>query len=274
MLGNKLMKNVVNFMSWINPGVALITGASSGIGAEFARQLVSQNFDLILVARREEKLNELSRELEQNYHINTEILLADLSVITECEKVVSRIKELDNLDVLINNAGFGINNTFFQIPHQLHVDMINVHFTCPVLLSHAAIPGMQKRKRGVIIFTASTAAINKSVMSVMYTNTKTAVTVFAELLRNNVKEREIYIQALCPGFTYTEFHDTESMKGFQRDWFPKESWMEAKEVVSLSLKAIKNRETIFIPGEMNRNFSKDLRKKNLDDYLNCKTLFI
>jgi short-subunit dehydrogenase len=268
------MKNVANVMNWADPGVALITGASSGIGAEFAYQLASQNFDLILVARREEKLNELSQELHQKYEINTEILVADLSVISECEKVISRIKELDNLDILINNAGFGLINTFFQIPHHLHVDMINVHFTCPVLLSHAAIPGMQKRKRGIIIFTASTAAINKSKMSVMYTSTKTAVTVFAELLRTRVKEKEIYIQALCPGFTYTEFHDTKSMKGFQRDWFPKESWMEAKEVVSLSLKAIKSREIIFIPGEMNRNFSKDLRKKNLDDYINCNTLFI
>jgi len=268
------MKNIANFMNWANPGIALITGASSGIGAEFARQLANQNFDLILIARREEKLNELTRELKQKYEVNTEIIIADLSVISETERVVSRIEELDNLDILVNNAGFGINNSFFQIPHQFHVNMINVHFTGPVLLSHAAIPGMQKRKRGVIIFTASTAAINKSTMSVMYTSTKTAVTVFVELLRNRVKEKEIYIQALCPGFTYTEFHDTESMKGFQRDWFPKESWMDAKEVVSLSLKAIKTREVIFIPGEMNRKFSKDLRKKNLDDYINCKTLFI
>ncbi|MFX1326404.1 MAG: SDR family NAD(P)-dependent oxidoreductase, partial [Promethearchaeota archaeon] len=181
---------------------------------------------------------------------------------------VSKILEMGNLDVLINNAGYGINNSFLQIDLKEHIDMINVHFTSVVMFCHAALPSMMKRKRGVIINTSSTAAVHKSLMSVMYTSTKTALTVFSELLQEKVKHAGIYIHCLCPGFTYSEFHDTESMKGFQRSWFPKESWMTSEEVVSLSLEAVKEGQVIFIPGEINQIYTKRIRKSTVDQYLN------
>lgn len=139
------MNNKENFMNWDNPGLALITGASSGIGAEFARKLAEQGFDLILVARRKEKLETLSNELQEKYSINVEVLVADLSKPTDNEKVISRISELDKLDVLINNAGFGIMNTFLDTDIKQYVDMINVHFTSTVMFSHAALPVMMKK---------------------------------------------------------------------------------------------------------------------------------
>ena len=264
--------NPENFMSWENPGSALITGSSSGIGAEFARQLAQQGFNLILVARRKEKLDALSKTLQEKYSINVEVLIADLSKISDNEKVTSRILELENLDVLINNAGFGIMENFLQIERMKHVEMINVHFTSPVMLCHAAIPGMAKRKQGVIINTSSIFAISKDSSLMMYTATKSAVTVFSEILKVKLKGMGIYIQALCPGFTYSEFHDTETMKGFQRSWYQAESWMEAEEVVSLSLEAIKSKSVIFIPGEINRELGKRIRKKSLNKYLNCEWL--
>jgi short-subunit dehydrogenase len=262
------MVRVENFMSWDNPGIALITGASSGIGAEYARQLAAQGFDLTLIARRKKKLEDLGKELSKEFSVNTEVFAADLSILEDDYKIVSKISGMNNLDILINNAGYGINNTFIQIELKDHIDMINVNFTSPVMFCHAAIPSMIKRKRGVIINTSSTAAVHKSPMSVMYTSTKTALTVFSEVLQEKVKYAGIYIQSLCPGFTYSEFHDTESMQGFQRSWFPKESWMTSEEVVQLSLEAVKKGKVIFIPGEINKDYTKRIRKSTVDQYLN------
>jgi len=261
-----------NFMGWENPGSALITGSSSGIGAEFARQLAQQGFNLILVARRKEKLDALSKTLQEKYSNDVEVLVADLSNISDNEQVISRINEIENLDILINNAGFGIMDNFLQIERMKHVEMINVHFTSPVMLCHATIPGMVRRKRGVIINTSSIFAINKDSSLIMYTTTKSAVAIFSELLKVKVKGTGIFVQALCPGFTYTEFHDTDAMSGFQRSLYKAEQWMKAEEVVSLSLDAVKSKSVIFIPGEINLVEGKNLRKKKLKKYLNCEWL--
>ena len=266
------MTQKANFMSWNNPGLALITGASAGIGVEFANQLAEQGFDLILIARRQQKLDNLSKELQETYSIDAEVLVADLSILDESYKIVSKILNLNNLDVLVNNAGYGINKTFFETDVGQHIEMINVHLTSSVMFCHAVIPNMLKRKRGVIINTSSTAAINKSQMGVMYTTTKTALTVFSEVLQESIKDTGIFIQSLCPGFTYSEFHDTETMRGFQRTWFPKESWMESKDVVSISLEAVKNKEVIVIPGELNQKNAKRIRKAAVEQYLSGKRL--
>ena len=261
-----------NFMGWENPGSALITGSSSGIGAEFARQLAQQGFNLILVARRKEKLDALSKTLQEKYSNDVEVLVADLSNISDNKQVISRINEIENLDILINNAGFGILDNFLQIERMKHVEMINVHFTSPVMLCHATIPGMVRRKRGVIINTSSIFAINKDSSLIMYTTTKSAVAIFSELLKVKVKGTGIFVQALCPGFTYTEFHDTDAMSGFQRSLYKAEQWMKAEEVVSLSLDAVKSKSVIFLPGEINLVEGKNLRKKKLKKYLNCEWL--
>ena len=259
-------------MNWDNPGVVLITGASSGIGAEFTRQLADQGFDLMLVARRKERLDDLSKEIEKEYSINAEVIVADLSSPADNDMMVSNIKKLENLDVLINNAGFGIMNTFLGTDLKKIVDMINVHFTSPVMFCHAAIPVMSKRKRGVIINTASMAIFNQRLADIMYSNTKAAITLFSEQLRRNIRGTGIYIQSLCPGLTTTEFHDTDSMRGFQRDMVPPEQWMTAEEVVSLSLASMKSRDTIFIPGEHNLKRAKKMRKTTVKKYLDARIL--
>ncbi|MFX1408232.1 MAG: SDR family NAD(P)-dependent oxidoreductase [Promethearchaeota archaeon] len=258
-----------NFMNWDNPGVALITGASSGIGAEFARQLASQGFDLILIARRKEKLKDISEKLTKTHSINAEFLITDLSKVPENQMVIKRIAELDNIDILINNAGFGVWNTFLQTDISHYVDMVNVHFTSTVMLCHAVIPSMIKQKRGVIINTSSMSAITRDPSLIMYTTTKSAISIFSELLNKQVKGKGIYIQSLHPGFTYSEFHDTSTMKGFQRNWFPEERWMSTEKVVSLSLGAVETNKVIFIPGELNQELAKQDRIKKEKKYLNC-----
>lgn len=262
-----------NFMNWDDPGVALITGASSGIGAEFSRQLAAQGFDLMLVARRQEKLDSLSKELQEKFSINAEVLIADLSNSADNNMMVSKIKNIENLDVLINNAGFGIMNKFLDSELNKLVDMITVHFTSPVMFCHSAIPIMLKRKRGVIINTSSMAVFLLQ-GGLMYSNTKAAITFFSELLGKDIKGKGIYIQSLCPGFTRTEFADTDLMRGVHKmlDMLPPEMWMTAEEVVSLSLASVKNRDIIFIPGEHNAIQAKKLRKKSVKKYLDARIL--
>ena len=262
-----------NFMNWDDPGVALITGASSGIGAEFSRQLAAQGFDLMLVARRQEKLDSLSKELQEKFSINAEVLIADLSNSADNNMMVSKIKNIENLDVLINNAGFGIMNKFLDSELNKLVDMITVHFTSPVMFCHSAIPIMLKRKRGVIINTSSMAVFLLQ-GGLMYSNTKAAVTSFSELLGKDIKGKGIYIQCLCPGFTRTEFTEPDLMKGVHKmiDMLPAEMWMTAEEVVSLSLASVKNRDIIFIPGEHNAIQAKKLRKKSVKKYLDARIL--
>ena len=260
-----------NFMNWDAPGVALITGASSGIGAEFARQLATQNFDLVLVARRKERLNALSNELQEKYSINAEVITADLSKPSDNEILVSKIKEIENLDVLINNAGFGLMTGFLKTDLNKLVDMISVHFTSPVMFCHAAIPGMSKQGRGVIINTSSIGIFDHT-PGIMYSTTKAAVAFFSEQLRRHIRGTDIYIQSLCPGYTHSEFFDTDTMQGFHNDLVRNEQWMTPEEVVSLSLASIKSKDTIFIPGEHNRKQAEKIRKSTVKKYLNAKIL--
>lgn len=120
-----MMSENKNFMEWDNPGIALITGASAGIGAEFARQLAAQGFNLILVARRKEKLEALGGELQKKYSIKAEVWVADLANIAENERIAGDIAKLENLDVLINNAGYGIMTPFLERDNQDNINMVN-----------------------------------------------------------------------------------------------------------------------------------------------------
>lgn len=264
------MNEIENFMGWENPGYALITGASSGIGEVFTRRLAKQGFNIILVARRKQKLENISQELSSVNNIKAEVVVADLSKLNEIEKVASVILEKNDLDILINNAGYGIYRPFIERNNRENADMINVHYTAPVMLCHAAIKGMIKRKRGVIINNASGMAITRA--SIMYSSSKAAITAFTEMLKTELRKTNIFIQALCPGFTYTEFHDTETMAGCNREDFSKMYWMKAEDVVDLSLKAVKNKDVIFIPGEENRELLKAYRKASMKKYLDCKML--
>jgi short-subunit dehydrogenase len=256
------------FMNWDNPGTALITGASSGMGAEFARQLAEYGFNLVLIARRKNKLDSLGEKLSRDNSIQAEILVADLSKPKGMYKIVSKILELDDLDVLINNAGYGIHTPFLEREYKQNADMINVHYTGPVMFCHATIKGMIKRGRGVIINNASGTAFVRT--SEIYSSSKAAITIFSELLKPLVKRKDIHIQALCPGFTYSGFHDTDAMRGFSRESFSKMHWMSSEEVVTLSLQAVKSKQVIFIPGEENRALIKSVRKSTFKKYLECK----
>jgi short-subunit dehydrogenase len=228
--------------------VALITGASSGLGAVFARQLAAQGYDLVLVARREERLAALAAELEQHYPISAELLVADLARPADVARVESRIAEIEGLDVLVNNAGFGTTGRFAEVDPAKTMDMIQVHVTTSVRLCRAALPGMLARRQGALINVASVAAFTPVPGNATYAATKGYLVTFSKALHAEVAETGVKVQALCPGFTYTEFHDRPELGSFKRSQIPAFMWMSAEDVVATSLKALERNQTICIPG--------------------------
>ncbi len=228
--------------------VALITGASSGLGAVFARQLAAQGYDLVLVARREERLAALAAELQQHYPISVEILAADLARSADVERVESRVAEIEGLDVLVNNAGFGTTGRFAEIDLAKSMDMIEVHVTASARLCRAALPGMLARRRGALINVSSVAAFTPLPGNANYAATKAYLLTFSKALHAELRGTGVKVQALCPGFTHTGFHDTAEFEGFKRSQIPGILWMTAEDVVATSLKSLKRNQAVCIPG--------------------------
>lgn len=231
---------------------ALITGASSGIVAAFARQLAARGYHLILVARRMEPLATLASELEQQYHIVVESLVADLFDTSALEQVEKRIAELDSLEMLINNAGFGTWDKFAESDLCKQLAMVQVHIIATMRLCRAALPGMIARVRGCIINVASIGALIPAPRNVTYNATKAYLVSFSESLEAELKGTGIHIQALCPGFTYTEFHDSPEYTHFNRSQVPHWLWSSAEEVAAASLNALRRGKVVFVPGFKNR----------------------
>jgi len=234
---------------------ALITGASSGIGKAFARRLAGKKYNLILNARRESLLKELAKQLEEQHGIKTVVVTADLSTKEGIDAVVDKLKGRDNLHFLINNAGFANTGIFEEIPWIKHQRMLTVHVEAPTRLIHAALPLMLENKAGVIINVCSIAALMKK--GGLYSATKNYLLGFSKLLANRLKSQGIIVQALCPGLTYSGFHQTDEFKGKDvYSAYPKIAWMTSEKVVDISLKAVKKKRVVVITGLRNRLFMK------------------
>ena len=243
------MRTEGKFLNWDNPGKAFITGASSGIGLSFAKQLAQQGFDLILLARREDRLKAIASELESKNPIRCEIIRADLSAFGDIKKTGDYIRQLDDLDVVVNNAGFATLGYFADVPVERTLEMLNVHLTASIQFTHAAIQGMLKRKRGAIINVSSIGSFVLSPGNVVYDATKSFLNTFSENLKLEMQDIDIRIQALCPGFTSTEFHEVGDFRNYDRKAIPDFLWMSPDNVASLSLKALgKSKKILFIPG--------------------------
>ena len=236
------------------PRTALITGASSGLGASFARQLAARGYQLILVARRRERLEQLAAELGARHRLNVEVLPADLSQAAEVERVVARIAGQPALELLINNAGFGTTGPFAKSDPARQLDMIQVHVIASVRLCQAALPGMIRRGRGGIINVSSLVALLPPLPgNVTYTATKSYLARFSEVLQLELTDSGVRVQALCPGLTRTEFHSGPEFKDFGPARTPALLWMTADQVVSRSLKALESgRGGIYVPGWQNK----------------------
>ncbi len=226
----------------MNKPVALVTGASSGIGATFARRLADDGYSLILVARRRDRLEALARELG-----GAEALAADLTRDEQLKLVEDRIAAEPNLELLVNNAGFGTLGRFFEIPVDSQDQMHRLHVMATVRLSHAALRGMVPRGKGAVINVSSVAGFGHSPGNVSYCATKAWMNSFTEGLHLDLKRAgsPVKVQSLCPGFTLSEFHDVLPM---DRKRVPGWLWTRAEDVVDASLAGLALDKLYVVPG--------------------------
>jgi short-subunit dehydrogenase len=227
--------------------LAVITGASSGIGAMFARKLAARGYDLLLVARREDRLRSLAVELSETHHVSGDVLAADLADDADCERVAERIRSASNLGLLVNNAGFGTLGFFADASVESQLQMHRLHVLATMQLTHAALANLIPRGEGGVINVSSVAAFGQTAGSVSYCATKGWMNdftagVYAEL---EARKSPVKMQALCPGFTLSEFHDT---LGMDRSPIPQSLWMTADFVVSESLRGFDEGKLFVIPG--------------------------
>jgi hypothetical protein len=227
--------------------LALITGSSSGIGATFATELAARGYDLVLVARRRDRLEELGGTLERSRGTKVEILPVDLTLDGELGSVERRIATAENLELLVNNAGFGTRGKFFQVDLQSQDQMHRLHVLATLRLTHAALTGMTARDKGGIINVSSVAGFWQSPGSVSYCATKCWMNSFTEGLALELKSvgSKVKVQALCPGYTLSEFHD---VAGMDRKMIPASLWMRAEDVVAESMRGLERGQTIVVPG--------------------------
>lgn len=236
-----------------SPGTALVTGASSGIGAEFARQLAAQGYDLLLVARREERLSALAAELRARHGIQAEALAADLSADADIARVEQRIAAHGQITLLVNNAGFNVPGPFTKIPFERALEMIQVHVVATMRLTRAALPGMVARGGGAIINVSSGAALVPLPGTATYNATKAYLNMLSECLALEVGRKGVVVQALCPGFTHTELTELEALKQAGIDRLPRWMWQTSDAVVAASLRALRQPgRVVVVPGLHNR----------------------
>ena len=221
--------------------LALITGASSGLGETFARKLAARGYHLVLVARRRDRLEALAGEL------GAETLAADLTDEAQLAIVEERLRAAPDLELLVNNAGFGTMGRFFEVDLEGQVRMHRLHVMATLRLTHAALPGMVARRRGGVINVSSVAGFARSAGNVSYCASKAWINAFTECLDLELKSAgsPVKVQALCPGFTVTEFHDT---MGLERGKIPARLWMQAEDVVEASLRGLDAGKLFVVPG--------------------------
>lgn len=181
-----------------------------------------------------------------------ELLPADLSTDEGIAKVEQRINQLDDLDILINNAGFGTKGNFIERDLNRQMEMNIVHIMAPTRLCYSAIPKMILRKRGVIINLSSLSVYAITKGAAIYSGSKAYLKNFTQALGFELKGSGIKLQALLPGFTYSEFHEVGEWQGFDRSTFPKFMWMTKESVVEYSLKKLRGNSVVVIPGFKNR----------------------
>lgn len=215
--------------------LALITGASAGIGREFAVQLAARGYDLMLVARDEVRLVELAATLAAEHGVAARVLRADLASDEDTDRVVAAIGELPRLDLLVNNAGFGTRGALAEADPERQAAMVRVHVLAPLRLVQAALPGMIARRSGAIVNVASVAAFLASPRNVNYCATKAYLVSMTEGLAAELRGTGVRAQALCPGFTHSEFH---ARMQSDKAAIPPFMWLAAPAVVRASLEAL------------------------------------
>ena len=220
---------------------ALVTGATVGIGESFTRLLAQNGYNIVLVARDLPRLQERAKGLESTFGVATKVIQADLATDAGCKAIEDFITN-NQLDVLINNAGFGLNKAFTMSKLDAEQQMLDVLVRTPMRLMHVALPGMKERNKGVVINVSSVAGW---IAGGTYSASKSYLTVLSESLHTELAATNVKVSALCPGFTRTEFHQRGgmSMKGL-----PAFMWLNSDKLVATAWKDAIAGKAVSIPG--------------------------
>jgi uncharacterized protein len=232
------------------PGLAMVTGASSGIGEAYAERLASDGWDLLVVARRADRLDELAVRLHSSHGVEVRAIRADLSCADDVERICQAIASAP-LDMLVNNAALAHYMPFAEIPRDQIRELVDLNVLAPVLLTRTAVDGMLARGAGTIINVASVLAFSWTSQApflperVAYAATKSFVLAFSQLLSGEVSAKGIRVQVVCPGVVRTEFH---TRQGIDMSAVPR---MEPEQVVEASLADLADGVLVSIPGLAN-----------------------
>ncbi len=241
------------------PRSALITGASSGIGTAFANLLAAQGHNLVLTARRADRLEQLATELRARHGVTVQVLAADLADPKTPEWLVTQIAETGAaVDILINNAGYCGNHTFVGAPWETSAGELQLMVTAPTELAHRVAAGMAQRGYGRIVNLSSQSAFFPPGASWLYTAIKTYVLQMSQTLDMELKPQGIHVTALCPGNTRTEFH-TVMGAGAVAEKLPPFMWQDADTVAAAGWAAVEKGTPVCIPGTANKVFAYAMR---------------
>ncbi|MGY1978524.1 SDR family NAD(P)-dependent oxidoreductase [Nocardia gipuzkoensis] len=235
-----------------SPRTALITGASAGIGAAFAHHLAASGYQLLLVARRGDRLQELAAQLTEQHDVRCEAFAADLTDPAAPTAILDHADQQGlNIDILINNAGLSGKTAFADTPWEVLASEIQLMVTAQTQLVHLVIPGMKERRWGRIINLSSVAAFAPPAASLLYTGIKSYVLNTSQALDMELKPHGIHVTALCPGFTHTEFHDVMGTRD-RADHLPRILWQQPDAVVTEGWAAVMKGRPVCVPGTVNK----------------------
>ncbi|MBS2021093.1 MAG: SDR family oxidoreductase [Deltaproteobacteria bacterium] len=230
---------------------ALITGASAGLGMDFARLAAKDGHDLVLVARRKDNLDKLGAELAQAHGIKSHSIAADLTDPKAPQAIFDEVKALGlSVDVLVNNAGFGSTGAYFELPLARELEMVQVNISALMALTHLFGPGMKERKSGRILNIASTAGFQPGPFMATYYASKAFVISWSEALAYELRGTGVTVTAACPGATATEFASTAGND--KSKLFTQQKPATSAEVAAFSWKAMKKGKSIAVHGAMNK----------------------
>jgi short-subunit dehydrogenase len=236
--------------------LALVTGASAGIGCAFAERLARDAWDLVLVARRRERLDELAAKLTETHGRRVDVLAADLTKPDGVRAVEERVAKEPTLELLVNNAGFGTSGPFAELDRDAEEEEIRLNVLALVRLTHAALAAFAARRHGSIVNVSSLAGFQPGPYTATYAATKAFVNSFTQALSEELRGSGIRLQLLCPGFTRTEFQE---VAGVATGDIPSFAWMAPEAVVEASLEGLRRGELIVIPGRGNKVMGAVLR---------------
>lgn len=236
--------------------LALVTGASAGIGRAFAERLAREAWDLVLVARRRDRLDDLAAKLREAHARRIDVLAADLGSGAGVRAVEARIADEPTLELLVNNAGFGTSGPFAELDREADEQEVRVNIVALLRLTHAALDAFRRRGHGNVINVSSLAGFQPAPYNATYGATKAFVNSFTQAISEELRGSGVRMQLLCPGFTRTEFQE---VAGARTEDLPEFAWMTPEAVVDASLAGLRRGDLIVIPGAGNKVLGAVLR---------------